>query len=178
MPAPNKIEAVEEMTALFKDATAIYLADFTGLNVPNMTELRKKLFEKDVKFHVAKNRLAKIALKNAGIEGLDDALVGATGFVCATDDVVAPAKVLADFAKVTDGKPALKMGLVDGQLYVAEQVQALAQLPSREELLSKAIGAIQSPITGLVFTLQAILRGLVGTLAAVAEKKQAEEGGA
>jgi ribosomal protein L10 len=174
MPAASKVAVVEEMTAVFKDAKAIYLADCTGLDVPRVTELRKKLYSQNVAFHVAKNRLARIAFRNAGLEGLDGALVGPTGFVVVRGDVVAPAKILADFARDAEGKPKVKLGFVDGHVYVAEQVAALAALPPRDVLLAQVVCAVQSPITGLVFTLQAVLRSLVGTLAALAQKRQAE----
>ena len=175
MPTKEKIEAVEEMAELLKSSKAIYLADFSGLDVPSFTELRKKLYAEQVSFVVVKNRLAKLAAAKAGVVGLDDSLVGPTGLVCTSADPIAPAKLLADFAKTKDGKPRVKMGLFDGQIFVEDQIEALAQLPSREVLLTQIVTGLQSPITGLVFALSGILKSLVGTLQALVEKKQSDE---
>lgn len=174
MPTEQKITAVEEMETLLKDSKAVYFADFTGIDVPTFTDLRRQLHAEDVTFTVVKNRLAKIAAANAGIDGLDDALVGPTGMVCANDDPIAPARLLSKFAENADGKPAVKLGYMDGTVYVADQVSALAKLPTREVLLTQVVTGLQSPISGLAFCLSGILQSLVGTISAVAEKKKNE----
>ena len=109
MPTEQKENAVEEMTALLKDSKAVYFADFTGLDVPAFTALRQQLHAEDVTFTVVKNRLAKIAAANAGIEGLDGAFSGPTGMVCAKEDPIAPARLMSKFAETTDGKPKMKL---------------------------------------------------------------------
>lgn len=125
---------------------------------------------------MAKNRLVKLAVKEAGVEGLEDMLVGPTGLVCSKGDPVAPARLLSKFAETSNGKPVIKAGYIDGRVYVNDQLETLAKLPSREVLLGQMVSAMQSPITGLVFTLNGILQKLVGTIHAIAEKKK-EEGG-
>jgi large subunit ribosomal protein L10 len=174
MPTAEKIATVESLTAMLKQSTGVYLADFTGLDVPTFTQLRKQLRDEDVSFLVVKNRLAKLAVKEAGVNGLDGMLVGPTGLVCCESDPVAPARILTKFAGVSGGKPVIKAGYIAGNVYVDAQLEALAKLPSREVLLAQMVTAMQSPITGLVYTLNGIIQKLVRTLQAVADKKQEE----
>ena len=176
MPTAQKEATVAELTDILKRAKGLYLTDFTGLDVPSFTLLRKQLREESISYRVIKNRLAKLAIKQAGVEGLDDVFLGPTGLVCADEDPIAPARVLTKFAEETDGKPAIKAGYIDGEIFVADQIEKLAQIPSRDVLLGQMVSAIQSPISGLALTLNGILQKLVGTLQAVAEKKK-EEGG-
>jgi large subunit ribosomal protein L10 len=175
MPTAEKVAAVEELSGVLKQAQGVYLADFTGLDVPAFTLLRKQLRDEAVSFRVIKNRLAKLAVKEAGVEGLDDLFTGPTGLVYANDDPVAPARLLTKFAEDSDGKPVIKAGYIDGQVYVDRQLETLAKLPPREVLLGQMVSAMQSPISGLAFTLNGILQKLVGTLQAVADKKKDDE---
>ena len=174
MPTPEKVVAVEELTALLKKSKGVYLTDFTGLDVPTFTRLRKQLRSEDVSYLVAKNRLVKLAVKEAGVEGLDEMLVGPTGLVCSDADPVAPARLLTKFSETSNGKPVIKAGYIDGRVYINNQLETLAKLPPREVLLSQMVSAMQSPISGLVFTLNGILQKFVGTLHAIAEKKKEE----
>ena len=176
MPTAEKEAVVAELTEVLKRANGVYLTDFTGLDVPAFTLLRKQLREESISCRVIKNRLGKLAVQRAGIEGLDEVLRGPTGLVCADEDPVAPARVLSKFAEEGDGKPAIKAGYVDGDVFVDGQIEKLAQIPPRDVLLGQMVSAMQSPISGLAFTLNGILQKLVGTLQAVAEKKQ-EAGG-
>ncbi len=176
MPTAEKEAVVAELTEVLKRANGVYLTDFTGLDVPAFTLLRKQLREESISCRVIKNRLGKLAVQRAGIEGLDEVLRGPTGLVCADEDPVAPARVLSKFAEEGDGKPAIKAGYVDGDVFVDGQIERLAQIPPRDVLLGQMVSAMQSPISGLAFTLNGILQKLVGTLQAVAEKKQ-EAGG-
>ncbi len=176
MPTEQKIAAVEDVETLLKDSKAVYFADFTGIDVPAFTDLRRQLHSEGVTFTVVKNRLAKIAAANAGIEGLDDVFVGPTGMVCANDDPLAPARLMAKFAETANGKPKVKLGYMDGTIYVEEQVAVLAKLPTREVLLTQLVTGLQSPIAGLAICLSGILQSLVGTIQAVADKKKNEGG--
>lgn len=176
MPTAEKEAVVAELTDVLNRANGVYLTDFTGLDMPAFTLLRKQLREESISCRVIKNRLGKLAVQRAGIEGLDEVLRGPTGLVCAAEDPVAPARVLSKFAEEGDGKPAIKAGYVDGDIFFDDQIERLAQIPPRDVLLGQMVSAMQSPISGLAFTLNGILQKLVGTLQAVAEKKQ-EEGG-
>jgi large subunit ribosomal protein L10 len=172
MPTEEKVTAVSELAELMKASKGIYLADFTGIDVPTFTQLRRKLSDESVNFRVIKNRLALLAVKEAGVEGLDDMFAGMTGLATSEEDAVTPARVIAEFADKADGRPRIKAGYIDGTVYVEAQLETLARLPSREVLLSQMVSAVQSPISGLAFCLGGILQKLVGTLDAVRAQKE------
>ena len=174
MPTEEKVAAVSELAEVMKASKGIYLADYSGLDVPTVTLLRKKLREESVNFRVIKNRLALLAVKEADVKGLDGMFAGMTGLVTSEEDAVTPARVLAEFADQADGLPKLKAGYIEGTVYVEAQLETLAKLPSREVLLGKLVGAVQSPISGLAFCLGGVLQKLVGTLDAVRAKKDEE----
>ena len=119
---------------------------------------------------MVKNTLTRFAVQNAGLPDLGAYLEGPTALVI-SQDPVAPAKVLVDFGKANEDRPRIKGGLLTGSVIEAEQVQELAKLPSREELLAKVVGGIATPLTGLVFALSGIMSNLVRVLAAVADQK-------
>lgn len=167
----EKEKIVRELTEKMKEAKAIYLTDFTGLDVVRATELRKKLREASVEYQVVKNTLAQLAAKNAGMEMLLDYLTGPTGLAFGVKDPIIPAKILVEFAKADD-KPAVKVGVVEGKMVDVKQVKQLALLPSREVLLSQLLSAMQSPIAGLVGTLGGIIQKFVGTVDAIAKQKE------
>ncbi|MBD3223689.1 MAG: 50S ribosomal protein L10 [Caldithrix sp.] len=173
MASPEKIAIVEEYTDKFKQANSVYLADYTGIDVHNVTELRRQFREQNVEYKVLKNRLAKIALHNAGVEDLDDYLNGVTSFIIGYDDPVAPAKIIKSFNKK---KEMLKLKGVyfEGKVFTAKQAEGLADLPSREELLAKLLSLLQSPMTKLAGTLQASMQKMVGTLNALKESKESK----
>ena len=171
MPTAEKIAAVEDLAELMKKSQGIYLTDFTGIDVPTFTELRRKLREEDVSYRVVKNRLALRAAKEAGLDGLEGMFEGHTGLVSSEADPMAPVRVLTDFAKENDDRPHIKVGFLEGQVYVDEKLETLAKLPPREVLLGQVVGMIQAPISGLASCLNGILQNLVLVLNAVAEKK-------
>jgi len=172
MPTAEKAAKVSELTQKMAGSKAIYLADFTGLDVASVTDLRSQLRQASVEYEVVKNRLAKRAAQEAGIAGLDPFFVGPTAIAFAGADPVEPAKILQKFIDA-GGKITIKSGLVDGQVISADQFKALATLPSREQLLAKVVGAVQGPLYGLSGVLSGLLRNLVGVVAAI-EKKQSE----
>ena len=172
MPTAEKVATVEELTEILKRSKGIYLTDFTGLDVPAITRLRKRLREEAVSYRVIKNRLAILAAKHAGIEGMAEMLRGPTGLVSTEDDPVRPARLLSDFANGAQGLPKVKVGFVEGRFYVEDKLEALAKLPAREVILGQVVTAIQSPLSGLAFCLQGLIQKLVMTLQAVAEKRQ------
>ena len=172
MPTAEKIAKVNELTRKMAGSKAIYLADFTGLDVASVTNLRSQLRKASVEYEVVKNRLAKRAAQEAGIAGLDQYFAGPTAIAFAKEDPVEPAKILQKFIDA-GGKITIKSGLVDGQVISADQFKALATLPSRDQLLAKVVGAVQGPLYGLSAVLSGLLRNLVGVVAAI-EKKQGE----
>jgi large subunit ribosomal protein L10 len=157
---------VETLTGRFSRTGTIYVTDFTGLQVKNMTELRRRLRAAGGEYVVVKNTLALRALQAATKGGLDDVLHGPTGLVFVEADPVATAKILADFQKEFE-RPAVKAGLVDGRRVSPEEVKRLASLPSRDQLLGQLAGAFQAPLAGFVGALNGLLYQLVGALEAL-----------
>lgn len=137
---------VQEISEQIKDAQSVVVVDYRGLTVAEDTQLRKQLREAGVAYKVYKNTLVNFAIKGTDFESLSDVLEGPNAFAISTTDETAPARVIAKFAKTA---PALeiKAGVVEGTFYDADGMKAIATIPSREELLSKFLGSIQSPIT-------------------------------
>ena len=175
MPTVEKIDTVERLKETISASKAIVLADFSGIDVAAVTELRNKLREASVTYEVVKNRLAKRAIEDAGISELSEHLIGPTAMAFATEDPLAPAQILQKFID-DGGKIAIKSGVLDGQVMSSDQVVALASLPSREELLAKTVGTIQGPLSGLVGVLNGLLRNLVGVVAAIESSRGDAEG--
>ena len=174
MATTNKEEKIAELKEIMAEAKSLFLADYTGIDVAAVTELRNKLRESQVQYRVIKNRLAIRAAEEAGLGGLKEYLTGPTAIAYSTEDPIAPAKILQDFAD-DGGRMVIKTGYMDGNMLGADEVKALAKLPSREELLGKVVGSVQSPLYGLHGALNGLLRGLVSTLSAI-ETQKAEGG--
>lgn len=173
MIRPDKEATVSEVRQKFEKAISVVLADYRGLNVLEVTELRKKLREAGVEYKVIKNTLTSLAAKDAKIEGLDQFLSGPTAIAFSYGDLVTPAKILSGFAK--DHKNlSLKGGVLEGKVIGADLVKALAELPSREVLLGQVAGMLQSPMRGLVNVLSGPLRGFVYAVEAIRKQKAGE----
>ncbi len=137
---------VEEISAGIKDAQSVVLVDYRGLTVEQDTELRKNLREAGVVYKVYKNTMMNFAFKGTDYEGLTPYLNGPSAMAYSTTDATAPARVLAEFAKKAD-KLEIKAGVVEGTVYDAKGMSAIASIPSREVLISRLLGSMQSPIT-------------------------------
>ena len=151
----QKKQVVQELTEKVKAAQSIVLADYRGLTVEQDTALRNALRAAGVEYKVVKNTLTSFAMKENGLEGLDPFLNGPTAMAISSTDVVAPAKVLAEFAKKFE-KLELKAGIVEGKVVDVNVIQTLAELPSREVLIARVLGSLNAPITGLAVALNAI----------------------
>ena len=169
-----KKQVVSEVKDDLQKAQSAIVTDYRGLNVDEITQLRRALRAENVKYVVIKNTLASIAAHELGYEALDTYLEGPTAIAYGFEDAVAPAKVLSKFAKTYE-KLEIKGGLLDGYLIDPARVKALADLPSREVLLGQVAGALASPMTGFAGAAQGILRKFVGTLDAVREQRAANE---
>jgi large subunit ribosomal protein L10 len=163
MKKPEKDKLVAELKEKLNGAKALYYTDFTGLNVKRMTDLRRKLRKANVEYVVIKNTLALRAVNEAGLVGTK--LKGQTGLVIAKD-AVAAAKVLADFAKENDARPAVKGGLLEGKALNVDQVKKLASMPSREQMLAELGAGLQSPMAAFVGALSGLMYMMVGALEA------------
>jgi large subunit ribosomal protein L10 len=170
MNRTEKQQVVDDLRAKLADATAIYYTDFTGLNVKRMTDLRRRFKQAGVQYVVIKNTLALRAVNESGL--VAERLKGPTGIVVTTDPV-AGAKVLTEFAKENDQKPAIKGGVFDGRALAVEQVKALAEMPSREQLLSQLGATMQAPIAGFAMAMNSMLTMFVGALDALKQQKEA-----
>lgn len=170
MPTPQKLEIIDKYTEKFKDAKCVYIADYSGIDVATVTDIRKKFRDQNIEYKVLKNRLAKISLNNAGISDLDNYLNGVNTFVIGYDDPVAPARIFEDFNKKKEILK-LKVVLFEGKVFEAEQAKEIAKLPSREVLLGQLVGMLQSPMTKLAATISAPMQKMVGVLNALKDKK-------
>ena len=178
MPQPRAVkeQIVQDLTTRLKETESIYLADLTGLDVGEVTELRSQLRAESVECRVIKNTLTRLAVADAGLPGLGETLDGPTALVL-SNDPVAPAKVIINFGKDHEDRPRIKGGFLTGEIIDAAQAQTLSKLPGRDELIAKTVSGIAAPITGLVFTLSGVLSSLVRTVSAVSQQKAAQEGG-
>lgn len=158
-----------------KGAASVVLVDYRGLTVAQDTELRKQLREAGILYKVCKNTMMKRAFEGTEFEALDEHLDGPSAIAISKDDATAPARIIAKFAK--DAKALeFKGGVVEGQAYDQAGMQALATIPSREELLSKLLGSLQSPITNLARVLNQIAeQGGAGNSQAAAPAEEAAE---
>jgi large subunit ribosomal protein L10 len=167
---PQKVTSVHELHDKFMRAVSAVLADFRGLTVQELTELRQQLREASLELAVVKNTLARRAVQETGYEQLSPYLKGPTSITFSYRDTVAPAKILSAYVR-RQPKLAVRAGVFEGEIVPADKIAELADLPSREVLLAHALAAMQSPLAGLVWTLQGVLSTFVGTLQAIHDKK-------
>lgn len=172
MPRPDKVAKVEEAKSLISDNVVTIVADYRGLDVAQVTELRAKLRESEgTTCKVIKNTFFKIACNENSVEYTDNLLAGPSMFVFSKEDPVYPAKVLVDYAK--DNKELeIKGGFLDSKALSVNDIKALATMPSREELISKLMYLLNYPVQGLVNVLSGPTRGLVTALDAIAKQKE------
>ncbi len=172
MPSEKVLDAkkaqVAELVEALKTATTGVLVDYRGLSVEEDTKLRNDLRAAGVKYFVVKNTLLRLAANQVGLEALDSILHGPTALAI-SDDAVAPAKVLADFAKDNE-KMEIKSGFMDGKVMTLDEVKTLAKTPSKETLIAKMMGSLNSPISGLARLLSTIVDGGVEISDLIAKK--------
>lgn len=173
MPSEKVLEAkkaqVAETVEILKNAQTGVLVDYRGLNVEEDTNLRTKLREANVKYFVIKNTLLRLAAKEVGLDALDDVLHGPTALAVSSEDAVAPAKVLSDFAKENE-KLEIKSGFMDGAVISLDEVKKLASTPNMETLIAKMMGSLNSPISALARLLATIADGGVEIADLIAKK--------
>lgn len=170
----KKKQQVAELAEALKGACTGVIVDYKGITVADDTKLRKELREAGCDYKVVKNTLLKLALQEAGIEGLENVLEGTTALAYSKDDYVSSAKILSGYAEKSKDVFNVKAGFVDGKVLDAKGVKELAELPPKEVLVAKALGGLNAPIAGFVTVLNGTMKGLVVALDAIAEKKGAE----
>lgn len=169
MPTPQKVQQVEEISELLQEATLAILTDYRGLSVSDLQGLRAQLRPHGSSIRVVKNTLTVIAADRVGMSELQQHLKGPTALVTASDDPVAPAKVINDFVR-TSRILQVKAGVLEGQIIAASEIERLASLPSREVLLGRVVGGVQAPLYGLVSVLSGTIRSLQYVLQARQEQ--------
>ncbi|WP_459130100.1 50S ribosomal protein L10 [Guggenheimella bovis] len=146
---------VQEISEKIAKAVSAVVVDYRGLTVEEVTELRNQFRNSNVEYRVYKNRLVKLAVKDTPFEALSEVLVGPNGIAISYDEATAPAKIAKEFAKKND-KLEIRAGVIDGEYYDLKGVLAIADIPSREVLLSKLLGSMQSPLSSLARAIQAV----------------------
>lgn len=171
MPQQYKLDRVAEISEALNDAKGVYMTDFSGLSVEQITNLRREFRKENVSFLVVKNTLAKLSAEKVGMKDMVPYLTGPTGLAVSNDDPIAPIRVITDFQKLHK-KPTLKAAILEGKVLDENEAAALKDIPTRDVLLGQVVSGIASPLTGLVGGLQGLIRNLVYTLNAVREKKE------
>ncbi|MCQ6276459.1 50S ribosomal protein L10 [Bacillus sp. V3B] len=151
----QKKQIVVEIADKLKDSKSTVVVDYRGLNVAELTELRKQLREAGIEFKVYKNSMARRAADAVELSGLNDSLTGPNAIAFGNEDVVAPAKIINEFAKKHEALE-IKAGVIEGNLATAEDIKALAELPSRDGLLSMLLSVLQAPIRNLALATKAV----------------------
>ena len=153
----SKKERVAQLAELLKNSCSGAFVDYEGITVEEDTKLRREMRENNIQYFVEKNTMLRLALKEAGIGGLDDVLNGATAIAVSADDETAPASVLGKYSdELGDSKFNLKAGFIGATVYDQAGVTALSKIPSKEVLLAQLVGSLQGPLTKLAATLKAV----------------------
>ena len=171
MSRTEKEKVVADLGQMFEESSNIFVTDYLGLNVAQVTEFRKNLRNQNIKYVVAKNTLLRLAAKEKGYENLLEYMDGPTAVAFGMDDPTVPAKAIHEFSK-KNGKPEVRVFYADGQLYFSEDLKGLADLPSRDELIARIVGSIGAPLSGLVGTLDGLLREFCVTIDQIAQQKE------
>jgi large subunit ribosomal protein L10 len=172
MPTPKKIETVAELSDALGRSVLTIVADYRGLSVADMQNLRGQLRPHNAEVRVAKNTLTRLAARSNSMEALEPSLEGPTALVTAFDDPVQPAKIVSDFAR-TSRILAIRAAMLEGALLGAPEVEALASLPSREVLVGRVVGGLSGPLYGIV----GVLAGPIRALQYVLQARAAQLGG-
>ena len=174
MNREQKAAVIEEIAADIDRSAAIFAVDYRGITVAQAAELRGKLRDADATLRVVKNTLTLRAADKSGREALKALLEGPTALTFVSGDAATAAKAVADFSKATELLP-FKGGMMDGLALDAEQIGAIAKLPSRDILNAQLVNIVASPLTGLVTSLSNLISGLARQLSQVAEQKESAE---
>ena len=150
-----KKQKVEEITEKFKESQTSVVVDYRGLDVAAVTELRKKLRDEGVELHVYKNTMTRRAVEAAELSELNDVLVGPNAIAFSKDDVVAPARILNDFAKKNEALE-IKGGVIEGKVASLDQIKELADLPNYEGMVSMLLSVLQAPIRNLAYAVKSV----------------------
>ena len=168
MPTQEKVTTIEDLKTRLQGVSSVFLTEYRGLTVQQLSELRKQLRTVSAEYKVVKNRLARIAVSSSDLAAIVPHLTGPTGFIIARDEPVAVAKTLQTFTRTVPAL-AVKAGFVEGQVLGPDELKALADLPSKAALRSQLVGVIQGPLAQLAGLLEQVQRDLVYVLEQRAE---------
>lgn len=172
MNKEQKTVVIDELQQKLSEAQAFYLTDFTGMNVKQLTEFRSRLRKQGVEYVVVKNTLAQRAVAHLELQDVASFFTGPTGLVISREDAVGAAKVLSDFMREFDNRPAVKVGVVERREVSADQVRQLAELPPKEVLLAQLAGGLQAPMARLAGGMQSLLAGLARAVDALRQQRE------
>jgi large subunit ribosomal protein L10 len=167
---PFKTEGIQKIKELIESSQDVIFTDFRGLNVSQITDLRRSLQEKEGEYRVVKNSYARLALRELGFPFEENFLIDPTALALVRTDVGPITKVLFDFTK--DSTLKVKGGLVDGKVVSSTEVEAISKLPGRSELYAMLMGTMNAPLTNMVYAMNGVVTKLVRTVQAVAESKE------
>jgi large subunit ribosomal protein L10 len=167
---PYKTEGIERIKGMIESAQDVIFTDFRGLDVAQITDLRRSLQEQEAEYRVVKNSYTRLALDELGFPCEEQFLIDPTALALARSDIGPIAKVLFDFTR--DSTLKIKGGLIDGKAVSSEMVEAISKLPGRTELYAALMGTMNAPLTNLVYAMSAVVTKLVRTLRAVADSKE------
>jgi len=168
----SKKKIIQDLIEKLKRSKGIVLTDYKGMNVFQVNSIREGLKEKNVQFKIVKNSLMEKASEKLNIKKLTKDLVGCTAIAFSDEDPVIPAKLLKEYFKKNNLELKVKSGLIEGNILSPEKIMEIASLPSKEVLIAQVVAGIKSPLYSLVFILQSPLRGLVYTLEAIKKKRE------
>lgn len=175
MPTEQKISIVQDLSKLIEGSTIVISTDYTNMSVGEMTDMRRALRERDVEFRVVKNSLLYLAAEAAGKPLVKDIVEGPTGIAFGYADPVEPAKALNDFVRDTKVPLKIRGGVLGDRSLSAEEIATLATLPSKDELIARLLGQLQSPILGLAYVLNAPIASLARVLQRRSESVGSQE---
>ena len=170
MPNAKNIKKVDELTEKLERAKGVYLTDYIGLNVQDITDLRREFYENDVEYLVTKNTLLKIAANNSNLNDLDSVLNGSTAVAFSYEDPTSPARVIKKFTKDNE-LPKVKGIVIDGELIDGSEFNRIANLPTKEESIAKFAALLQSPLLKLIWALKSPMSDMTNMLNNLKEKE-------
>ena len=173
MNKTEKAEVISEIVGRIKDSTAIFLVDYKGINVEDISDLRREFLKTGIDYKVYKNTLFRRALDEVGgYDQFNDQLIGMTGIIFTGENYVAPGKIIKKYFDKKQ-KFAFKGCYIESQFYGSEQLDVLASMPSKEEVMASIVGSIANPATGIVGAIGGLMRDIVGLVDEISKKKAA-----
>jgi large subunit ribosomal protein L10 len=174
MPTPQKEAIIQDLAEQFRAAKSLLFADYRGLDVEALSELRRRCRDENVRFRVAKNTLSKLAMAEIGVHDADELLTGPTGLAISDEDELAAARVLVQFAKEND-KLGVKGGVMEGRICSLDEVIALATLPPKDQLLAQLLATIESPLVDVIRAAETLVQDVLSCAEQAAEQKGGAE---